>query len=151
MSQSLANILIHIVFSTKGRIPFLQDPDIRSQMHAELGGTSKSVNCPPIIVSGVGDHIHMLARQSRTISLADWVKELKRVTSLWIKEKSPRHQDFAWQAGYGAFSVSPSQSSKVIQYIRDQEIHHRKHDFQAEFRELLERHGIEYDERYVWD
>ncbi|MDP1798170.1 MAG: IS200/IS605 family transposase [Planctomycetaceae bacterium] len=151
MSQSLANILIHMVFSTKDRMPFLQDADIRSQMHAELGGISKSLNCLPMIVGGVEDHIHLLARQSRTISLSEWVKELKRVTSLWIKEKSPRLQGFAWQSGYGAFSVSPSQSNKVIQYIREQEAHHQRQDFKSEFRKLLERHSIEYDERYVWD
>ena len=151
MSQSLSNILIHIIFSTKDRVPFLKDPDIRSQMHAQLGGTSKSLNCPTLIVGGVEDHIHLLARESRTITLSDWVKELKRVTSLWIKEKSPQFQTFAWQAGYGAFSVSQSQSGKVFNYIQEQEAHHRKQDFKTEFRELLDRHGLEYDERDVWD
>lgn len=90
-------------------MPFLKDTDFREQMHAELGGTSKMLNCPPIIVGGVEDHIHLLARQSRTITLSDWVKELKRVTSLWIKEKDAKFKKFAWQAGYGAFSVSQSQ------------------------------------------
>ncbi|MDP1796889.1 MAG: transposase [Planctomycetaceae bacterium] len=115
MSQSLANLLVHIVFSTKDRAPFLDDLDIRTQMHAELGGTSKSLDCLPLIVGGIEDHIHMLARQSRTIALSEWVKELKRVTSIWIKTKSPRFNSFAWQADYGAFSVSQSQSTKVIQ------------------------------------
>ena len=151
MSQSLSNILIHIVFSTKDRAPFLRDPDIRSQMHAQLGGTSKSLNCPTLIVGGVEDHIHLLARESRTIALSDWVKELKRVTSIWIKEMSPQFETFAWQAGYGAFSVSQSQSGRVVKYILEQERHHRKKDFKTEFREFLERHEIEYDERYVWD
>ena len=151
MSQSLSNILIHVVFSTKDRVPFLRDPDIRNQMHAQLGGTSKSLNCPTLIVGGVEDHIHLLARESRTITLSEWVKELKRVTSLWIKEKSPQFDTFAWQAGYGAFSVSQSQSGKVIKYIQEQEQHHRKKDFKTEFREFLKRHEIEYDERYVWD
>jgi putative transposase len=151
MSQSLSNILIHVVFSTKDRVPFLRDPDIRNQMHAELGGTSKSLNCPTLIVGGVEDHIHLLARESRTVTLSEWVKELKRVTSIWIKEKSPQFETFAWQAGYGAFSVSQSQSGKVIKYIQEQETHHCKQDFKTEFREFLERHEIEYDERYVWD
>ena len=132
-------------------MPFLKDTDIREQMHAELGGTSKMLNCPPIIVGGVEDHIHLLARQSRTITLSDWVKELKRVTSLWIKEKDAKFKKFAWQAGYGAFSVSQSQMKKVIEYIQQQEKHHRKKDFKTELREFLERHEIEYDERYVWD
>ena len=132
-------------------MPFLKDTDFREQMHAELGGTSKMLNCPPIIVGGVEDHIHLLARQSRTITLSDWVKELKRVTSLWIKEKDAKFKKFAWQAGYGAFSVSQSQMKKVVEYIQQQEKHHRKKDFKTELREFLERHEIEYDERYVWD
>ena len=151
MSQSLSNVVIHIIFSTKDRIPFLKDKDIREQMHAELGGTSKTLNCSPIITGGVEDHIHLLARQSRTITLSDWVKELKRVTSIWIKSKGPEFKKFSWQAGYGAFSVSQSQSKKVIEYIQQQEKHRRKKDFKTEFREFLERHKIEYDERYVWD
>ena len=151
MPQSLANVLVHIVFSTKDRIPFLKAPSIRDQLHAQLGGTSKTLNCPPIIVGGAHDHIQMLACQSRTISLSDWVKELKRVTSIWIKQQSPQFETFAWQAGYGAFSVSHSQSPKVGKYIREQQAHHRKKDFKTEFRELLERHEIQYDERSVWD
>ena len=151
MSQSLSNVIVHIIFSTKDRRPLLSDKGVRDQMHAELGGASKTLNCPPIITGGVEDHIHLLARQSRTITLAEWVKELKRVTSIWIKDKGPQFKDFAWQAGYGAFSVSQSQSSTVIEYIRQQEEHHKKKDFKTEFREFLIRHEIEYDERYVWD
>ena len=151
MPQALSNVLVHIVFSTKDRTPFLRDPDIRGQMHAQLGATSNTLHCPSVIVGGVADHIHLLARQSRTISLSEWVKELKRVTSVWIKTKSRQFDKFAWQAGYGAFSVSQSQSGSVTGYIRNQEIHHRKKDFKTEFRALLEAHGIEYDERYVWD
>ena len=151
MPQSHSNVIVHIVFSTKDRVPFLKDTDIREQMHAELGGTSKTLNCPPIITGGVEDHIHLLARQSRTITLSDWVKELKRVTSIWIKTKGPQFKKFAWQAGYGAFSVSQSQVKKVVEYIQQQEKHHRKKDFKTEYREFLERHEIEYDERYVWD
>ena len=151
MPQSLANVLVHIVFSTKDRVPFLKDEIVRNQLHAQLGGTSKTLNCPPLIVGGVDDHIYLLAGQSRTISLSDWVKELKRVTSIWIKQQSPELKRFAWQAGYGAFSVSHSQSRRVVQYIREQELHHQKTDFKAEFREFLKRHEIDYDERYVWD
>ncbi len=151
MPQSLSNVIVHIVFSTKDRQPLLADKDIRVQMHAELGGTSKTLNCPPIIVGGVEDHIHLLARQSRTITLADWVKELKRITSIWIKEKGPLFKEFSWQAGYGAFSVSQSQMGQVHEYIQNQEEHHQQIDFKTEFRAFLKRHEIEYDERYVWD
>ncbi len=151
MPQSLSNVLVHIVFSTKDRSPFLQDKEIRKLMHAELGATSKSLNCPSIAVGGVADHIHLLARQSRTICLSDWVKELKRVTSIWIKGQSPQLEAFTWQAGYGAFSVCQSQLDRVIKYIEDQEVRHLEKDFKTEFRQLLELHEMEYDERYVWD
>ena len=148
MPQSLSNLIVHIVFSTKHRKPFLHDESVRDEMHRQLGGTSKTLGCPPLLVGGVDDHVHILARQARTITVADWVKELKRVTSLWIKE---RDHDFQWQAGYGAFSVSQSNADQVVKYIQDQREHHKHCDFQTEYRELLERHGIEYDERYVWD
>lgn len=143
--------MVHIVFSTKERRPYLPDPTLRDEMHRQLGGSSKTLNCAPILVGGVEDHVHILAKQARTISLADWIKELKRVTSLWIKGREPQLKDFAWQAGYGAFSVSQSDAPRVIEYIRGQEEHHKKFDFQTEFRTFLKRYEIEFDERYVWD
>ena len=151
MSQSLSNVVVHVVFSTKDRQPLLEDKGIREQMHLELGGTSNILNCPSIIVGGVADHVHILARQAKTITLSEWVKELKRVTSIWIKEKGPQFDSFAWQSGYGAFSVSQSKLSNVIEYIQKQEEHHEKSDFKTEFRKLLVRHEVEFDERYVWD
>src|SRR6185295_12093219 len=99
MPQSLSNVIVHLVFSTKDRRPWLTDRNLRERLHAELGGISKSLNCPPLIVGGVEDHTHLLARQARTISVSDWVKELKRVSSLWMKEQGPQFQAFAWQAG----------------------------------------------------
>ncbi len=151
MPQSLSNILVHIVFSTKDRVPFLSDAILRSEMHAVIGGTSKSLKWPSIVVGGVEDHIHLLAQQARTIALSDWVKELKRVTAMWAKNRSSEFREFAWQAGYGAFSVSRSQAPSVSKYIQNQESHHQAKDFKTEFREFLERHNVEYDERYVWD
>ncbi len=151
MPQSLANVIIHIVFSTKNRKPFLRDGGYREEMHKQLGGASKTLDCPPIIVGGTEDHVHILARQARTICLADWIKEIKRTTTLWVKERDRPFEGFQWQAGYGAFSVSQSNVDQVIAYIKNQEEHHRRFDFKTEFRTLLERHGIEYDERYVWD
>lgn len=151
MAQSLANVAVHLVFSTKDRAPFLADEGIRSEMHKQLGGTSKTLDCPTLIVGGIEDHVHLLGRMSRTISISEWVKELKRVTSMWIKEHDPKLARFQWQSGYGAFSVSQSEIERVVTYIEKQPEHHRKRDFQAEFRLLLERHEIEYDERYVWD
>jgi len=151
MPQSLANVVVHLVFSTKDRRPLLRDMPLRQAMHKYLGGVSNSLKCGPVVVGGVEDHVHILARQARTISISEWVKELKRVTSLWAKEHDPRLAGFQWQAGYGAFSVSQSNVDRVNQYIQQQEEHHRKLDFKAEYRMLLERHGVEFDERYVWD
>ena len=151
MSQSLANVLIHLVFSTKERRPLLRDLAIREETHRYLGGISKKLECPPVITGGVEDHVHILARMARTITLADWVKELKRASSVWIKTKGNDYNDFQWQAGYGVFSVSQSNSVEVEQYIAGQPAHHRESTFQEEYRRLLVRHGIQFDEKYVWD
>ena len=151
MPQSLANVLVHVVFSTKQRRPFLRDADLRRQMHCFLAGISTNLDCPTLIVGGTEDHVHLLGRQSRTITLAEWIKELKRASSIWIKTKQASLKDFQWQSGYGAFSVSPSQCPRVQRYIGGQEEHHRRLSYQNEFRRLLDKHGIEYDEQYVWD
>jgi REP element-mobilizing transposase RayT len=151
MPQSLANVLIHIVFSTKERRALLQNHDLGIEMHRYLAGVSANLDSPAVIVGGATDHVHLLASQSRTIALAEWVKELKRASSLWAKEKSPQWGLFQWQAGYGAFSVSQSQKRRVEEYIRSQEEHHRQLSFQDEFWQLLNKHGIAFDERYVWD
>jgi REP element-mobilizing transposase RayT len=151
MPQSLANVLVHIVFSTKERRALLQNHDLRVEMHRYITGVSSKLECSAIIVGGATDHVHLLANQSRTIALAEWVKELKRASSLWAKKKSPQWSLFQWQAGYGAFSVSQSQKERVQEYIRLQEEHHRRISFQDELRQILKKHGIAFDERYVWD
>ena len=151
MPQSLSAVYLHAVFSTKERRTFLDDTALRTEFHAYLGGISKQLDCPPLVVGGVADHVHLLARFGRTITQADWIKELKRVSSTWVKERDPRSQDYAWQAGYGVFSVSASRLDAVRDYIIGQEVHHRKSTFQDEFRALLRKHGVEWDERYVWD
>ena len=151
MSQSLAKIIVHTVFSTKERRPFLRDPGIRKELHRYLGGILRHLDCQPIIVDGVEDHVHLLAVLSRTCQAAEMVKEVKRGSSLWIKEKDPTLQDFAWQNGYGIFSLGFSQIEGVRHYIAGQEAHHQKATFQDEFRALLRRYEIAFDERYVWD
>lgn len=95
--------------------------------------------------------MHLLGRLSRTVTISDWVKELKRVTSIWIKQRDPELAQFQWQSGYGAFSVSQSEIDRVLKYIENQVEHHKKYDFKTEYRLFLERHEIPYDERYVWD
>ncbi len=151
MPQSLAKILLHTVFSTKDRRPFLRDPMLRTEMHAYLGGILTHLECQPILVGGVEDHVHVLAGLSRSCAVAEMIKELKRGSSLWIKDRSPGLSDFAWQNGYGVFSLGFSQLEIVKQYLAGQEQHHQKHSFQDEFRRLLRRYQIAYDERYVWD
>ncbi len=151
MSQSLAKILVHTVFSTKDRRPFLRDKVLRDELHRYLGGILTNLDCQPIIVGGIEDHVHLLCALSRTCEAAVMVKEVKRGSSLWIKTKDANLQDFAWQTGYGIFSTGFSQIEAVRNYIATQEEHHRKVSFQDEFRELLRRYEIEFDERYVWD
>ena len=151
MPQSLSAIYIHLVFSTKERRPFLKDRATREAMHAYLGGISKTLDCQPIVVGGMEDHVHLLVQFGRTITQAEWVKELKRVSNLWLKDHGQPHADFKWQGGYSAFSASRSNLSRVKRYIANQEEHHKELDFQSELRKLLSRHNVEWDERYVWD
>jgi REP element-mobilizing transposase RayT len=151
MPQSLSAVYIHLVFSTKDRRPFLRDKTVRDSLHAYMGGVSKTLDCPPLIVGGVEDHVHLLCRFARTITQAEWVKELKRISNGWLKEHGRDYADFEWQGGYADFSVSQSNLEQVKQYIASQEEHHRKMTFQDELRTLLRKHEIEFDERYVWD
>ena len=151
MPQSLANVLLHVVFSTKHRQPFLRDADVRGVMTGYLVGTLRNIQCPSLIVGVVEDHIHILCNMHRTVTIAKLVEEVKTSSSARIKEEGPKLKDFHWQNGYGAFSVSQSNVEQVREYIANQEEHHRKRTFQEEFRLMLKRHGIEWDERYVWD
>jgi REP element-mobilizing transposase RayT len=151
VSQSLSQIYLHIVFSTKERRPFLQNKDYRDAMHKSLAKTSNDMGCPCLEAGGVEDHVHLLVRLSKTVSPSDLIKELKRATSAWVKDEFPMLQEFYWQAGYGVFSVSPSHIDGLREYIRGQEHHHRTESFQDEFRRLLKKYEIEFDERYVWD
>ena len=151
MPQSLSAVYLHLVFSKKDRRPFLRDKTVRDALHAYMGGVSKTLDCPPLIVGGVEDHVHLLCRFARTITQAEWVKELKRVSNGWLKEHGRDYADFEWQGGYADFSVSQSNLEAVKEYIASQEEHHRKMTFQDELRTLLRKHEIEFDERYVWD
>ena len=147
MPQSLARVLIHLVFSTKNREPTIAQ-DIRPELHAYLGGILDNLGCSPLRVGGTADHVHILFSLSRTLTSAAAVEETKKGASKWMKQARP---DFWWQAGYGAFSVAPSQVTTVSRYIERQEEHHRVQTFQEEFRQLLSRSQLAYDERYMWD
>ena len=150
MPQSLAQILVHLVFSTKNREACLAD-DIRDELHAYLGGIIENQKGTLIRAGSVSDHIHLLLAHPRTCAPADLVQETKTGSSKWLKTKAARYANFHWQGGYGIFSVSPSHRSAVEDYIANQAEHHRKVTFQAEYRRLLNKYGIQFDERYVWD
>jgi putative transposase len=151
MPQSLWKVYLHLVFSTKNRVPWLLDKAVRNAMHQYLGGTCGRLDSPSVIVGGVDDHVHILCQLSRTRSIADIVRELKRESSKWIKEQGRDFAAFHWQDGYGAFSVSASHLTFVTEYIANQEAHHATELFQDEFRGYLKKYDIEFDERYVWD
>ena len=138
-------------FPRKTAAPFLRDRLLREELHRYMGGILTRLDCQPIIVGGVDDHVHLLFALARTCEPASMVKEVKRGSTLWLKTKNQDLRDFAWQQGYGIFSLGFSQIKSVRDYIAGQEEHHRKVSFQDEFRQLLRRYEIEFDERYVWD
>ena len=149
MPQSLAQIYIHLVFSTKERARLIP-AETQPRLYAYLAGTLDAIGCPAVQVGGMPDHVHILFRLSRTVTISDVVKSAKVESSKWMKDECGVG-DFAWQAGYGAFSVSASNVADVTRYIRDQPEHHRTRSFQDEFRRLLELYKVEFDEAYVWD
>ena len=149
MAHTFTSILVHVVFSTSGRSPLLAD-DLRPEMHAYLGGILRRLEAVPIIVGGTADHVHLLVRLSADLAVADCLRVVKTNSSRWVKARWPKRRAFAWQGGYGAFSVSESRRSAVIRYIQQQEQHHRRISFQEEFLKLLTSHGVEFDERYIW-
>ena len=151
MPQSLAKIYLHIIFSTKDRIPFLADKKVREETHAYLFGTCRELGVPPVSVGGVADHVHLACTMSHTMTVANFVRDIKRTSSNWLKQQSEDTSNFHWQNGYGAFSVSPSHVDALKKYIAQQAEHHQQISFQNEFRQILEKYGIEFDERYVWD
>lgn len=121
--------------------------DVRDELHAYLGGAAKKIGCNPILVGGTEDHVHMLVRQSRTVALADLVRAVKANSSAWMKSRVP---NFAWQEGYGAFAFTDADLPRLVKYVQNQEEHHKKHSFQDELRAILNKEGLEWDERYVW-
>jgi putative transposase len=150
MPQSLANILVHLVFSTKERTPSLEDP-WRDDLHRYISGVMRRCGAPLLAVNSVADHSHLLFPLPRTMAIADLVKEIKTGSTDWIRKQNPKILRFQWQAGYGAFSVSPGHKQAVLSYIANQREHHLKESFQDEYRRLLEKYEIAYDEQYVWD
>ena len=149
MSQSLVKNLIHLVHSTKHREPWISQ-EFKEELHAYQAGIFKKWDSPAIIIGGVEDHVHALFSLSKNHALKKIVEEVKKGSSKWMKTDGPRNKDFYWQNGYAAFSVSESNVPEVKRYIQNQE-EHREMTFQYELRTLLNRHRIDYDERYLWD
>jgi putative transposase len=151
MPQSLAQLYVHVIFSTKNREPLFADETILEELHRFLGGVQKKLGCVPVCNGGVEDHVHLLFGLARTLAASESVKEMKRVSSIWLKDKGEAYRHFHWQDGYGVFSVSPSRLDAVVSYIGNQVEHHRTVTFQEEYRTFLKKYGIPFDERYVWD
>ena len=152
MPQSLAKVLVHFVYSTKNRTPWLQSEEIRTELYKYKATILRDkVDSPALIIGGVEDHIHALCLLSRKFAIMDVIEKAKTETTKWMKKQGPEYAEFHWQSGYGIFSVSESNCEKVKAYIANQVEHHKKVSFQDEFRTLCRRHGIEIDERYVWD
>jgi REP element-mobilizing transposase RayT len=150
MPQSLSKIVLHVILSTKNREPWL-DSAVRPRMHAYLATICRNLGAEFVNVGGVADHVHVITALPRTVSPAQLIEQIKKTSSKWIKTLNMRHRTFAWQRGYGAFSVSPSQLDAVLRYVDGQKAHHRTHTFQEEYRELLRKHAVNFDERYLWD
>ena len=150
MPQSLAQIYVHIIFSTKERRPFINER-IEPELFAYMGDTLKRCGGVPFLINGTADHVHLLSSLPRTMALSKYIEEIKRNSSRWIKTKDSQYEKFAWQGGYGAFSVSRSRKDSVVRYIAGQKDHHKTVTFKEEFIAFLQKYGIEYDEQYLWD
>jgi len=150
MPQSLSNILVHLIFSTKHREPLLSK-SIGAQTHAYMAAMIRDMGCECYRAGGVEDHVHFAIRLSRVLPISELLVKLKTGSSRWLKTQNGVVPDFAWQKGYGVFSAGYRDLDKMLLYIDGQEEHHRKTTFQDEYRALLIENGVEWDERYVWD
>ena len=150
MPYARCNVLVHIVFSTHERRPLIT-PDIASDLHAYLGGIVAHMKGSALAINGALDHVHILARMPPTHGVSELIRVLKANSCKWIHERRPNHRTFAWQSGYGAFSVSESNVSAVRNYVNRQAEHHRKKDFREEFLAFLRRNKIQVDEKFLWN
>lgn len=150
MGQSLVQIYVHIVYSTKNRKPFLQDHEDRERLYAYVAGIHRNHDSPALIIGGVEDHVHVLCRPGKTIDVSNLIRETKKDSSSWVKSELSI-PEFYWQTGYEAFSISPSHVPALTTYIKNQEEHHKTVSFKDEFRKLCKKYGIEIEKRYVWD
>jgi len=150
MAQSLTKLYVHIIFHIKANSPIIRNSEKQS-LYAYMGAVIKDNESIPIIINGVEDHVHILCVQSKKIALAKLVEEIKRHSSRWVKTLNPHYKKFAWQGGYGGFSVSQSLHDKTKQYILNQEDHHKKMTFKYELLAFFKEYNVDYDEKYLWN
>lgn len=150
MAQSLAQVYLHSIFSTKYRQNLIIS-EVEVPLYSYIGGIIKNVGGTPIEVNGMPDHIHILSTIPRTVTIAKYLEEIKKSSSKWIKTQGAAFQKFAWQGGYATFSVSSSKVEVVARYIRNQKEHHKRMTFQQEVIKFLEEYNVEYNEQYLWD
>ncbi len=150
MAQSLSKIILHLVFSTKGRAKLIS-PEFSANLFAYMAGICSSLKSHAFKIGGTDNHVHIACSLPRIITVGNLLEEIKSGSSKWIKTKSPLCSSFAWQAGYGAFSCGQSQLPVLINYIEKQHEHHGIKSFEAELRELSNAYGVDHDERYLWD
>jgi REP element-mobilizing transposase RayT len=150
MSGTYTNLIFHIIFSTKHRTPIILD-NFKDELHAYIGGIAKGEGTLLLCIGGMPDHLHMMIRIKPIHSLSELMQRIKGKSSKWINQKRYTRSKFYWQSGYGAFSVSESQLSKLKEYIQNQTDHHKGKTFKEEFISILEKHKIEYDSEYIWD
>ena len=149
MPRSYTNLIYHIVFSTKDRKPVIS-PERQGRLYEYIGGTIRGLGGILLATNGMTDHLHLLAKLRPDKSLSDVLRDLKSNSSGWMHDVFPDASDFSWQNGYGAFTVSASEIESVRRYIADQQKHHSKKSFEDEFVELLRKHEIEFDSKYLW-
>ena len=150
MAQSLAKVYLHSIFSTKHRESLIA-PEMEDRLYGYIAGIIKKVGGYPVKINGMPDHVHILSTLPRTITVAKYLEEIKKNSSKWVKVEYPEWKNFAWQGGYATFSVSSSKVDTVSNYIENQKEHHKKLTFQEELIQFLERYGVDYDEKYLWD
>jgi REP element-mobilizing transposase RayT len=148
MPQSLSEIYVHIVFSTKGRKNYI-DQDIADHLYSYLGGICKSLNCAPYAIGGHRNHVHILCRMSKDIAISNLLLNIKRGSSKWMKTQGHRFRDFYWQNGYGIFSISNKEVPRTIRYIQTQEERHKSFSFRQEYLALLHEYEIKFDIQYL--
>jgi len=150
MPQSLSKVLLHVVFSTKNRENMIPEP-LRAELHAYIAGICRAKGSDAFRVGGSNDHVHIACSLPRTLTMAKLIEEIKKPSSIWMKQQDGGWPNFSWQAGYGIFSLGQSQLPALVQYIDSQVEHHRTKSFKEELLDFLRKYGVDYDEQYLWE